>query len=351
MKLAISVIIPTYNLEKYILTCLESLKNQTLSQDLFEVIVADDGSTDKTVLVAQGFHDIQNFRVLTCFDNRGPGIARNKGVKAARGKYILFLDGDDCLEHHALATLYRNMKDGFDAFVYNWTFADDADKTPRKRDFPYITADKGTFIKNYLGMSVSGEVIFTVVKKEIFEKHNIIFPESYHEDIFVIFKMLFLSSTIKKLQDDVLYLKLNRKGSIVNTLTFQHIEGYLGSWPDIMCFLMERDNTAVQKYLNDYRRGINGLVFTLIYKCLHSIDRKDLEARKRIYNDVFRVLQKDKYIKDNQWDVFPKQTKKDISAHEYYRLMSENNLSDEVVLAFENKAFGMPPLPVEVVKL
>lgn len=349
MNLAVSVIIPAFNIEAYILTCLESLENQTLAQDMFEVIVVDDVSADKTMELVINFKQLKNLKVITSSVNGGPGIARNKGLKAARGEYILFLDGDDRLEHHALETLYRNMKDSPDSLVYNWTYADDIYKTLRKRDFPYITLDKEVFIQNYLGMSVSGDVIYTITKREIFEKHDVSFPGGYHEDISMIFKMLYLSSTIKKLTGDVLYLKNNRPGSLVNTLTLKHIDGYLGSWPHIMSFLIQQEAEAAEKYMSHYLRGINGLVYTLIFKSLHTAHADDLAVRKKIYGYIFSVLQKDEYIKNKTFNDFPKQTKKDIVAHAYYRLMSENNLSDEIILSFENK--NLRTAPVEVIRL
>ncbi|OGX27160.1 MAG: hypothetical protein A3D10_01935 [Omnitrophica WOR_2 bacterium RIFCSPHIGHO2_02_FULL_48_11] len=349
MKLAVSVIIPAFNIADFILKCLESLKDQTLSQDLFEVIVIDDVSTDKTMERVKGFKQLKNLRVLTLSVNGGPGIARNKGVKAAQGEYILFLDGDDRLEPQALEILYQNMQGGVDSIAYNWAYSDDIAKTPRKRDFPYIAPDKADFIQNYLGMSVSGDVIYTTTKREIFEKYNVSFLGGYHEDIAVIFKMLYLSSTIKKLPEDVLYLKNNRPGSIVNTITFKHVDGYLGSWPDIMDFLVKHEGAAaLEQYLNYYLRGINGLVYTLIYKTLHTACPDDLAARKKIYSYIFSALQKDKFIKGKKMSDFPKQTKKDIAAHEYYRLVSEDKLSDEIILAFENKFFRTTP--VEAIK-
>lgn len=87
-----SIIIPNYNEEKYIKRCLESIFNQTINKANYEVIVIDDGSTDNSIEI------IKQYDAKLLNSNRlGAGGARNKGINAANGKYIILLDGDDYL--------------------------------------------------------------------------------------------------------------------------------------------------------------------------------------------------------------------------------------------------------------
>ncbi|HDH51516.1 MAG TPA: glycosyltransferase family 2 protein, partial [Nitrospirae bacterium] len=82
-----SVIVPAYNADRTISKCLSSLTNQSISQDAYEVIVVDDGSTDKTPDI------IRQFQVRYLFqENSGPATARNKGAEEAKGEIILFTD-------------------------------------------------------------------------------------------------------------------------------------------------------------------------------------------------------------------------------------------------------------------
>ena len=86
----ISVVIPAYNAETYIVETVESVLAQTA--DLLEVIVVNDGSTDRTEELLQGFGD----RItLLSQENSGVARARNAGLEVARGEYIAFLDSDD----------------------------------------------------------------------------------------------------------------------------------------------------------------------------------------------------------------------------------------------------------------
>ena len=103
---AVSIIIPMYNTEKYITQCLESVAGQTFTD--YEVIVIDDCSTDNSVKVVEGLAGRfeGKLQLIKLKKNNGtPAIPRNKGIKAAKGKYIIFLDSDDMFVDTALEEL------------------------------------------------------------------------------------------------------------------------------------------------------------------------------------------------------------------------------------------------------
>ncbi len=115
---AISVIMPMYNVEKYIAECLESLLAQTL-QD-FEVIVVNDCSLDSSRAIAESYIPKFGGR-LKIFDNEknsGPGASRNRGLRHATGEYIFFMDSDDLLLLNGLERMYTTAKQ-FDVDVVN----------------------------------------------------------------------------------------------------------------------------------------------------------------------------------------------------------------------------------------
>ncbi len=88
----ISVVIPTYNREKTIKRCIDSIMSQTYP--VYEVIIVDDGSIDKTIDIVEKEYQDQRIRIIRQ-DHKGAQAARNVGIKAAGGKYIAFLDSDD----------------------------------------------------------------------------------------------------------------------------------------------------------------------------------------------------------------------------------------------------------------
>lgn len=103
MKL--SVIVPVYNTEEYLKECIDSILNQTL--DLYEVIIVDDGSTDGSLDIINGY--VENYSNVHAIsqENCGLGAARNMGLRIAKGEYIYFIDSDDILEKNALEHCYN----------------------------------------------------------------------------------------------------------------------------------------------------------------------------------------------------------------------------------------------------
>ena len=114
----VSVIVAAYNIEGYIERCLNSIVNQTF-KDL-EIIVVNDGSTDKTLKKIQDIAEKDSRIIIIDKVNGGVNSARNTGLKKSKGEYILFVDGDDWLELDAIDKLYKNIKDrNLDVLVYN----------------------------------------------------------------------------------------------------------------------------------------------------------------------------------------------------------------------------------------
>ena len=98
----ISVIIPCFNAEEYIVRCVEKLEEQTFKS--FEVIIVDDCSNDNSVKLLEEVRDKSSadISIIKLEKNSGPGVARNVGIKNARGRYLAFCDIDDYYDPHFL---------------------------------------------------------------------------------------------------------------------------------------------------------------------------------------------------------------------------------------------------------
>ena len=99
----VSVIVPVYNVESYIDICIQSILKQTYEN--FELILVDDGSTDKSGVICDNYSSIKNVKVIHKV-NGGLSDARNTGIGYANGKYICFIDSDDYVNKEFIATLY-----------------------------------------------------------------------------------------------------------------------------------------------------------------------------------------------------------------------------------------------------
>lgn len=98
-----TIIIPAYNVERWILECLESVKSQTYKN--FECIIVDDGSSDNSKEIISNYIENDDRFILIAQNNQGSSSARNKGIESAIGDYIIFLDGDDRLRNNTFGIL------------------------------------------------------------------------------------------------------------------------------------------------------------------------------------------------------------------------------------------------------
>lgn len=100
--LKLSIIIPVYNVENYVGTCIESLYKQGISENDFEVILINDGSTDNSLSIIQKYEKRYSNITIINQKNQGLSATRNNGIKIAKGEYLLFVDSDDLIIDNTL---------------------------------------------------------------------------------------------------------------------------------------------------------------------------------------------------------------------------------------------------------
>jgi glycosyltransferase involved in cell wall biosynthesis len=108
-QFCVSVIVPFYNAESHIKTCLDVLMNQDFIKP-FEIIMVDDASTDNSRNIVK-MHEFSSLRLYSLPSNSGPAAARNLGLKKAKGEYVFFLDVDDTITANTLTTVYSIAKE------------------------------------------------------------------------------------------------------------------------------------------------------------------------------------------------------------------------------------------------
>jgi glycosyltransferase involved in cell wall biosynthesis len=227
-KISLSIIIPAYNVEKFIKLSLNSIYNQKTSY-LFEVIVIDDGSTDETLSVVKEFQEkFSNFKVYRTI-NLGAGAARNLGMKVAVGKYIYFFDSDDLLESNFIEkaiTILEN--EHLDVLMFSGkSFLDEGLKG--SSFFPVysrINIDKTTgteliteYIKKRGGYSV--QPCLYISRLDFLRVSKITFPEGivFEDNYFT--SLVFIKANKIKSIDDIFFNRRIRSGSVMTSTSFK----------------------------------------------------------------------------------------------------------------------------------
>ena len=134
MKKLVSIIVPVFNVEKYLRQCLDSILGQTFNQ--FEVIIVNDGSTDNSGAICQEYEARDNRIVYLEKENEGVSEARNLGLDFATSEYIIFIDSDDWIEPTYVEVLYEKIEEYQADIVFeNYTSFNDEDS---KLLLPYV---------------------------------------------------------------------------------------------------------------------------------------------------------------------------------------------------------------------
>ena len=227
----ISIVIPAYNVEKYIRRTLESVENQTFKN--FEVIIVNDGSTDGTLKIIEEFVNRNDNFFLINQENKGVGEARNIGIKNSNGMYIAFLDSDDFLEPSYLQKLYNvAIKSGSDIVCCNFYFY--FESTGLKiscpiSSIPGIYSGEKALKKITSCMGTFAFLWNKLFKRSLFVNHKIEFNDMYFEDS-ATSPQLFFYANIVTFIPDVLYNYVMRDTSILHTMNSKKINDFIKSF-------------------------------------------------------------------------------------------------------------------------
>lgn len=207
----VSIIVPVYNMEKYLTECMDSLINQTL--DDIEIIVINDGSKDNSLKILKDYKKKYPDK-LKIIDqvNSGISVARNNGLKIATGKYIGFVDSDDYVKKDMFEKLYNQIEKTKSDIVV----CDIEEYRIKKNEFKYI--DVANQIKGnnlYETPSIINTIDYgpcnKLFRKEMFDA--IKFPKDLkYEDLNAILKVFLIASKITTLNESLYIYRINETG-------------------------------------------------------------------------------------------------------------------------------------------
>lgn len=223
----VSVIIPAYNAEKYLVETLESVVHQTL--DEYEVIVVNDGSKDNTINILREYEEkYPNFKVIDK-ENEGVSAARNDGIEQAIGEYLFFFDSDDILEVDALESLYnRAVSKKAELVIAGYDIFDSYTTTHVNDIKPLIARDKIDRYDELILQTFS--LSNKLLRKDIIDKHNLRLPPiSYSEDGAFLMRYVYNVSKITGLNQIIFhYRRMNGEGNaITESISDSKVRDYI----------------------------------------------------------------------------------------------------------------------------
>ncbi|MBQ8535454.1 MAG: glycosyltransferase [Bacilli bacterium] len=303
-----SIIIPVYNVEKYIDGCLKSVMNQSYKD--YEVIVVNDGTKDNSMDIVKNY-DVKVIEQK----NQGLSAARNTGVKHAKGDYLIFLDSDDSWNENLLEEISKSLKNNPDVvrFQIQETYEDKDEVKPfNEQAFKgkngveaFETITNFHFIENAWCYAI---------RREYYKKNKFSFKVgTIHED-YGLTPLIIIKADKVNCIEYIGYNYLQRQGSIMSNTAYEKIQKRVGDMYDHYLYLIKEIN----------KTKLNSKVFKSY--AANSILLKLFELNKEDYKKYMKRVKEDKVIDNLLSDTFGRKIKKlivKINPSLYYKKLSK----------------------------
>ena len=227
----VSVIIPVYNVEKYLRECLDSVVNQTLRD--IEIICVDDGSTDSSLEILREYAEKDSRVKVYTQENINAGAARNTGLSNATGEYLSFLDSDDFFELNAIERMYECAKiRKAEIVVYQVsTFYENTGRPPfldlrynkkllpEKEVFSYSEIEQNAFL------AIKSLVWDKLIKRELVTKYDLHFQSvNVFNDIYFAYTALLSAESITILEEQLVHYRKRAAKNSITDKRYLHID-------------------------------------------------------------------------------------------------------------------------------
>ena len=211
MDIKISVIVPVYNVEKYLPKCLESIINQSFKD--IEIICVNDGSTDSCLNILKSYQKKDKRIVILEQENQGVASSRNNGLNLAKGEYIYFVDSDDWLDENLLTKVYKNIiENDTDIVSFDCYNVYEASVVVNRRIPAFLKKYKNEVFNfnDFKDVAYQNCTAWSkVYKKDFLLKNNLKFPDGcrFSEDAIFWFDVLAANPKISLLNECLYYYR------------------------------------------------------------------------------------------------------------------------------------------------
>lgn len=291
----VSVIIPVYNVEKYLKRCVDSICNQTYKE--LEVLLVDDGSDDSSPEICEEYVKVDERISVIHKKNGGLSDARNIGVQHATGKFVYFCDSDDYIEPNLIEDCVKKMEeDKSDIVIFDFYRVQEGFLTVCSANLP---TDNAFSLENNPGLLLtSPSACNKLFRMDFLKKNRISFPVGkLYEDLGTIPKLYPVAQKISYLDTPYYYYEI-RSGSIMTTGRYEKsfqdrmdmIHGILDYYKDLNIYERYKDEL-------EYLAFFNGLFLPIREISLRSCDKEECNRYKKAILAEYPKCFQNKYIR------------------------------------------------------
>ena len=304
MKPLLTVVIPVYNVEKYLKRCVESVLVQGWHN--YDILLVDDGSTDSSPQICDDYVKAYDFISVIHKENGGLSEARNTGISHAKGEYVYFPDSDDWLEPQTFTELAEVLESQeFELVSFNREFVKgEEDAVVSDPLVTQVFGGKDAFVQMLKHSYITGFANDKIYKKSLFIDNNISFPKGkYYEDLGTNYKLFLSTKNVFATNQKYYHYLIDNPDSITQSWNEQKFSDMFGFYKDsdfVRSQLNKEELQISQRYY------VNGLIHILasLYKSkldknygeITSEVKQELEKNKMTCSEVKSIPNRIKYL-------------------------------------------------------
>ena len=287
-KLELSIIIPVYNVEKYLEECLNSISK--IKDVNYEILIVNDGSPDNSQKIIEKFCENNNRAKFFIKDNGGLSSARNYGLERAKGEYVWFVDSDDFINSNEFQKFYKGLEKDLEILIGNFQIFKNNNFSKEEKFLEDNIVLSGKEILNKKGKTIIGK---TYVWRNLYNRRFLIDNKLYFKEKIVVEDQLFtilclLKAKKVKYLDNYIYYYRIREGSIT---TAPNRELFAKSSYKICEELLKSEKEINNLY------WVKQMMFSHYTNYMKYFKKRDFELEKRLWNlkGMFFVKLEKKY--------------------------------------------------------
>lgn len=284
-----SIIIPCYNLEKYIGNTIKNVLKQTFFD--YELILIDDGSADRTLEIINKFKNSNKKIKVITQKNKGVSSARNQGIENALGKYIYFLDGDDEIKNNLLEKAYNVLNKNEDINIFSFAYSIIFENKKKKN---YINKEEkkysaNDFLKLYFDKKIFQNMCSFIISRNFLNNNNIRFKENMTHGEDQIFQITCLLKNPQIYYTSKIFFHyLIREGSAVNKEIKLNNLIFLDELKKLEIKIL--DFQLKQKYYDFYLRVFFYTIKEIAKKGVFEGEKEEIFKKIKIHNSIFKNI-------------------------------------------------------------
>lgn len=285
----LTVVIPVYNVEKYLKRCIESILIQEWKN--YDILLVDDGSTDSSPQICDDYAKVYDFISVIHKKNGGLSEARNTGISHAKGDYVYFPDSDDWLEPQTFKELADVLESQeFDIVSFNREFVKGEEDTIVSD--PLVTQvyeGKDAFVQMLKQSYITGFANDKIYKKSLFIDNNISFPKGkYYEDLGTNYKLFLSAENVFATNQKYYHYLIDNPDSITQSWNEQKFSDMFEFYKDIFYSDFVRSRLNQEELQTSQLYYVNGLIHILASLYKSKLDKKYIDITNQVKQELLK---------------------------------------------------------------